>query len=169
MTTWYRMQHTGFRWIPMHNWAAERDFYADGSRGQRVYVHRPSKTIIVQLADDSNQEFPFRRVTHYLAGESYVYPVGIAGMTLRAGRISPDSARATLTRLLEAEQRSPAAYTVNEVGIIAVAETLRGEGKREAADAVFGAAAPRYSRSCRFSAALRAAGLGAEEKEGCTR
>jgi len=60
----------------MHNWAAERDFFADGSRGQRIYVHPPTRTIIVQLAEDSNQDFPFRRIAHYLANEPIAIRAG---------------------------------------------------------------------------------------------
>jgi CubicO group peptidase (beta-lactamase class C family) len=160
VATWYRMQHTGYWWIPMHDWAAERDFFADGSRGQRIYVHRPTHTIIVQLAEDSNQDFPFRRIVHFFDGTPYTYPTGIANATLRAGRISADSARSTLTRLLDAEARTPAAYTVNEAGLLGVSETLRTEGHPDAADAVLRAAADRYAHSCRFRSALAARGLG---------
>ncbi|HZF68924.1 MAG TPA: serine hydrolase [Gemmatirosa sp.] len=73
--TWWRMQHRTYWWIPMRDWARERDFFADGAKGQRLYVHRPSGTIIVQLADSDEQDFPFRRITHYLLGEPYAYPV----------------------------------------------------------------------------------------------
>ncbi len=74
--TWWRMQHRTLWWLPMQDWPDERDFFADGAKGQRLYVHPPSGTIIVQLADDDAQDFPFRRITHYLLGESYEYPVG---------------------------------------------------------------------------------------------
>jgi len=73
--TWWRMQHRTYWWIPMQDWARERDFFADGAKGQRIYVHRPSGTIIVQLADSDEQDFPFRRITHYLLGQSYRYPI----------------------------------------------------------------------------------------------
>jgi CubicO group peptidase (beta-lactamase class C family) len=72
--TWWRMQHRSYWWIPMRDWTRERDFFADGAKGQRLYVHRPSETIIVQLADSDEQDFPFRRITHYLLGEPYSYP-----------------------------------------------------------------------------------------------
>jgi CubicO group peptidase (beta-lactamase class C family) len=74
--TWWRMQHRAYWWIPMQDWERERDFFADGARGQRLYVHPPSRTIIVQLADDDRQDFPFRRITHYLLGTPYAYPHG---------------------------------------------------------------------------------------------
>ena len=73
--TWWRMQHRTLWWIPMEGWAAEQDFFADGAKGQRLYVHRPSRTIIVQLADSDAQDFPFRRITHYLLDQPYEYPI----------------------------------------------------------------------------------------------
>ena len=137
VVTWFRMQHQQYWWLPMQNWAAERDFYADGSRGQRIYVHPPTRTIIVQLADDSNQEFPFRRVAHYLAGEPYRYPVPIAGAVLRAGRqFGADSVRAVFGRLTTAMRADPAGYTLNRAGLASVAATLRAEKRFEAARAV---------------------------------
>ena len=65
----------------MQEWSHERDFFADGAKGQRLYVHRASGTIIVELADSDAQDFPFRRITHYLLGEPYQYPVQIAADT----------------------------------------------------------------------------------------
>jgi hypothetical protein len=50
------MQHRNLWWIPQQNWAAERDYFADGSRGQRIYVNPRLHTIIVQLADESARE-----------------------------------------------------------------------------------------------------------------
>lgn len=76
VATWWRMRHRTLWWIPMQDWARERDFFADGAKGQRLYVHRPSGTIIVELADSDMQDFPFRRITHYLLGEDYRYPTG---------------------------------------------------------------------------------------------
>ncbi len=73
--TWWRMQHRTLWWIPMLNWTVERDFFADGAKGQRLYVHPPSGTIIVQLADSDAQDFPFRRITYYFLDELYEYPV----------------------------------------------------------------------------------------------
>ncbi|TMQ73733.1 MAG: serine hydrolase, partial [Candidatus Eisenbacteria bacterium] len=39
VSTWWRMQHQHYWWIPMQNWDAEGDCFADGSRGQRIYLH----------------------------------------------------------------------------------------------------------------------------------
>jgi CubicO group peptidase (beta-lactamase class C family) len=72
--TWWRMQHRNQWWIPMRDWAEHRDFYADGAKGQRIYVHAASNTIIVQLADDDRHDFPFRRITQYLLGSRWLYP-----------------------------------------------------------------------------------------------
>jgi CubicO group peptidase (beta-lactamase class C family) len=73
--TWWRMQHRKLWWIPMQDWDEQRDFFADGAKGQRLYVHPPSNTVIVQIANSDAQDFPFRRITHYLLGEPYEYPV----------------------------------------------------------------------------------------------
>ena len=134
----------------MHNWAAERDFFADGSRGQRIYVHRPTRTIIVQLAEDSNQDFPFRRIAHYLANEPYRYPRGIPGQVLEAARAyGADSARAVFLRLTEEARIAPERYVMNEAALFNVIETLRDEGKTDAANAVLVLAEKTYSRSRR--------------------
>ncbi|HEY8176344.1 MAG TPA: hypothetical protein VIF32_11660 [Gemmatimonadaceae bacterium] len=66
--TWWKMQPQNLWWIPMHNWEAERVFYADGSRGQRIYVNPRLNTVIVQLADESAQDFPFRKIAHLPGG-----------------------------------------------------------------------------------------------------
>src|SRR6266550_1632562 len=148
VVTWYRMQHNLYWWIPMHNWAAERDFFADGSRGQRIYVHRPTRTIIVQLAEDSNQDFPFRRIAHYLANEPYRYPRGIPGQVLEAARAyGADSARAVFLRLTEEARIAPERYVMNEAALLNVIRTLRDEGKTDAANAVLVLAEKTYSRS----------------------
>src|SRR5262245_107927 len=74
VVTWWQMQHQPYLWIPLQNWDAEHDFFADGSRGQRIYVHPGSRLVIVQLANDSAQEFPFRKLVHAWAGEPFRYP-----------------------------------------------------------------------------------------------
>ena len=75
--TWWRMQHHFLWWIPMLDWQKERDFYADGHAGQRLYVNPPARTIIVQIAADSRQEFPFRRITRFIDGKTY--PLAVDG------------------------------------------------------------------------------------------
>jgi len=150
VVTWYRMQHNLYWWIPMHNWAVERDFFADGSRGQRIYVLPPTRTIIVQLAEDSNQDFPFRRIAHYLANEPYRYPRGIPGLVLEAARAyGADSARAVFLRLTAEMRTSPERYVMNELGLLSVIETLRQEKRTDAANALQVLADKAYSRSRR--------------------
>jgi len=131
VVTWYGMQHNHLWWLPMHNWAAERDFYADGSRGQRVYVHPPTKTIIVQLSEDSEQDFPFRKVAHYLAGETYRYPRGILGLTVQALNTSgADSARVVFRRLVAEQHEHPERYFINSANVRAVVADLIKQGRR---------------------------------------
>jgi CubicO group peptidase (beta-lactamase class C family) len=128
--TWYQMQHNRLWWLPMHNWDNERDFFADGSRGQRIYVHPPTKTIVVQLSEDSEQDFPFRKVAHYLAGETYRYPRGIVGLTIQAMNTGgADSARAAFRRLSAEEREHPERYFINREGILGYAAQLKNEGK----------------------------------------
>lgn len=145
--TWYRMQHNHLWWLPMHNWTAERDFYADGSRGQRVYVHPPTKTIIVQLADDSNQDFPFRKVAHYLVGENYRYPRGIIGLVRQAMTTQGIDSAGKLFRQLSAEEREhPERYFINRATLHAVGEDFAMQGKAAEAAAIFNMEKERYSR-----------------------
>lgn len=145
VVTWYRMQHNHLWWLPMHNWSNERDFYADGSRGQRIYVHPPTKTIIVQLADDSNQDFPFRKVAHYLAGETYRYPRGIVALTRQAMiNFGIDSAKTLFRNLTAEEQQHSERYFINRVGLHAVGEDFARKGKQAEANAIFELERERY-------------------------
>lgn len=74
-------------------------------------MHPPTKTIIIQLADDSEQYFPFRKVAHYLAGETYRYPRGILGLTIRARQSGgADSAKAVFRRTTAEEKEHPERY-----------------------------------------------------------
>jgi CubicO group peptidase (beta-lactamase class C family) len=167
VTTWFRMQHQQYWWIPMHNWEAERDFFADGSKGQRLYVHRPSRTIIVQLADDSDQEFPFRKVVHYLAGEPFRYPTPIPALLLRAGRTAtPDSIRALYRQLSARERANPAELVINEGGMIAVGIQLTADAAtRPTGLAVLELSVERSPRSYRSRDALGDALLAAGDRQ----
>ena len=133
VTTWWLMQHQRLWWIPMQNWSADQDFFADGSRGQRIYVNRRLHTIIVQLADASAQDFPFRKITHYLAGEPYTYPRVIANQLYAAisGGASADSVRALYRTLLDLRLAAPGAYSNSRVMMDALAQRLASEGKTE--------------------------------------
>ena len=128
VVTWWQMQHQHYWWIPMHNWDAERDFFADGSRGQRIYVHPRSRLIIVQLANESAQEFPFRKIVHYLMGETFRYPTSIPGRLASAARngASADSVRRLYHQLVERERLQPADFVISEAGLLSVGRTLLG-------------------------------------------
>ena len=149
VATWYRMQHNHLWWLPMHNWANERDFYADGSRGQRVYVHRPTKTIIIQLADESEQDFPFRKVAHYLAGGTYRYPRGILALTVQAMQAGgADSAKAVFRRASADEKEHPERYFLSRETLLAYAAQQRSAGKLAEAEVLYELARERYSAYC---------------------
>ena len=138
VATWWLMQHRNLWWIPMQNWAAERDFFADGSRGQRIYVNRRLNTIIVQLADESAQDFPFRKIAHYLAGERYTYPRVVANQLYAAvaGGASADSVRALYGNLMTRAVNEPAAVSVSRASLIALAARLDQERKPDFASLV---------------------------------
>ena len=134
VVTWWQMQHQHYWWIPMHNWEAERDFFADGSRGQRIYVHPPSRVVIVQLANDSNQEFPFRKIVHYLMGEPFRYPSSIpARLQSAAARgAGPDTLKRLYRTLAERARSEPAAWVISEAGMLAVGRQLLAETAKSA-------------------------------------
>ena len=149
VTTWYRMQHNQLWWLPMHNWANERDFYADGSRGQRIYVHRPTRTIVIQLSEDSEQDFPFRKVAHYLAGETYGYPRGILALTVQAMQAGgADSAKAVFRKASADETEHPERYFLSRDVLLAYAAQQRSAGRAAEAEALYELARERYSRYC---------------------
>src|SRR5215208_1978048 len=129
--TWWLMQHQRLWWIPMQNWSADQDFFADGSRGQRIYVNRRLHTIIVQLADESAQDFPFRKIAHYLAGEPYTYPRVIANQLYAAigGGAGPDSVRALYRTLIARSIADPSAYSNTGAMMDALSRRLESEGK----------------------------------------
>jgi hypothetical protein len=140
------MQHNHLWWLPMHNWANERDFFADGSRGQRIYVHPPTKTIIIQLSEDSEQDFPFRKVAHSVAGETYRYPRGIVGLTRQALMTAGvDSARRLFRNLSVEERAHPERYFINRAGLHALAEDYAKKGETAAANALFEMEKERYN------------------------
>jgi hypothetical protein len=159
VATWWKMQHQHYWWIPMQNWDAERDFYADGSKGQRIYVHPRTHTVIVQLADDSRQDFPFRRIAHYLAGEPYEYPRGIPGLLYSAAQhgASADSVRRLYGSLSADAERHPERYYILEVGMISVGQALAAKPEtRDAGVAVLKLSVERSPDSPRSRAALEA-------------
>jgi CubicO group peptidase (beta-lactamase class C family) len=160
VTTWWQMQHQHYWWIPMQNWDAERDFFADGSRGQRIYVHPRSRLVIVQLANDSAQEFPFRKIAHYLMGEPFRYPLGIPGRLAGAAKAGAgaDSVRSIYHRLTERAALHPADYVISDAGMIAAGQNLLAQPATSAAGlTVLELAVERAPRSYRAHEALAAA------------
>ncbi|MBI1797602.1 MAG: serine hydrolase [Candidatus Eisenbacteria bacterium] len=156
VATWWQMQHRQCWWIPMQNWDAERDFFADGSRGQRIYVHPRSRIVIVQLANQSAQEFPFRKIVHALMGETFRYPVSIPGRLAAAGALAgPDSLRSLYRALAERARAAPAEYVISEAGMLAVGRQLAAQpGRAPAAIAVLELEVARAPGSYRAHEAL---------------
>ena len=126
VATWWLMQHQQYWWIPMQNWEAERDFFADGSRGQRIYVHPRSRIVIVQLANDSAQDFPFRKIVHHLMGEPFRYPMSIPRRLLTAATngAEPDAVKQLFATLTAQAEREPASFVITESGMIAAGQQL---------------------------------------------
>jgi len=160
VVTWWQMQHQHYWWIPMQNWNAELDFFADGSRGQRIYVHPPSRLVIVQLANDSEQEFPFRKLVHAWMNDPFRYPVSIPNRLLSAGRsgAGPEELKHLYRRLTAQSREHPADFVINENGLLGVGQKLMEEEERTAAGlAVFELAVERSPGSYRAHEALAVA------------
>jgi CubicO group peptidase (beta-lactamase class C family) len=134
VVTWWQMQHQHYWWIPMHDWNEEGDFFADGSRGQRIYVNPRAHLVIVQLANTSAQDFPFRKIAHYLMGEPFHYPASIPARLLAAARggADADSLRLLYGHLVERERAHPQDFVVTEAGMISVGRTLLDEPRHRA-------------------------------------
>ena len=60
---WQKATHQNYWWIATEG--REGDYSAEGLRGQRLYVHPPSKTIIVQFAEKGAGGYPYRRIASY--------------------------------------------------------------------------------------------------------
>jgi CubicO group peptidase (beta-lactamase class C family)/AcrR family transcriptional regulator len=134
VVTWWQMQHQHYWWIPMQNWDAERDFFADGSRGQRIYVHPASRLVIVQLANDSRQDFPFRAIAHAWMRQPFRYPVSIPNRLLVASRagVSADSVKRLYQKLATQAGERPADFVISQAGMLSVGRTLMAEKGHEA-------------------------------------
>jgi CubicO group peptidase (beta-lactamase class C family) len=159
VVTWWQMQHQHYWWIPLQNWDGERDFFADGSRGQRIYVHPPSRLVIVQLANDSDQEFPFRKLVHAWMRQPFRYPVSIPSRLLATARAgaSADSVRRLHRRLTAEAESRPADFVLSEAGLISVGTMLAGEPAHRAVGlAVLELAVERSPGSYRAREALAA-------------
>ena len=60
---WQKSTHQNYWWIPTEG--KEGDYSAEGLHGQRLYVHPPSKTIIVQFAEKGAGGYPYRKIANY--------------------------------------------------------------------------------------------------------
>ncbi|MDW3649370.1 MAG: serine hydrolase [Bacteroidia bacterium] len=65
---WQKASHQNYWWIP--GVGSEGDYSAEGLRGQRLYVHPPSKTIIVQFAEKGAGGYPYRKIAKYFQAVS---------------------------------------------------------------------------------------------------
>ncbi|RDC57037.1 class C beta-lactamase-related serine hydrolase [Pedobacter chinensis] len=69
---WQKSAHHNLWWIPQ---AEEKgDYAAEGMLGQRLYIDPKTRTIIVQFADHGAGDYPYRKISRYLAGLPFNYP-----------------------------------------------------------------------------------------------
>lgn len=69
---WQKSAHHYMWWIPQ---AGENgDYAAEGMLGQRLYVDPKTNTIIVQFAAHGAGDYPYRKISRYLAGLPFKYP-----------------------------------------------------------------------------------------------
>ena len=69
---WQKSAHHYLWWIPQVGECG--DFAAEGMRGQRLYVDPKTNTIIVQFAAQGAGDYPYRKISRYLAGLPFSYP-----------------------------------------------------------------------------------------------
>jgi CubicO group peptidase (beta-lactamase class C family) len=132
VVTWWGMQHTLYWWHPML--PPQGDFYADGSLGQRIYVQPRTRTIIVQLANSNEQDFPFRRIAAAVNGETWRYPRSVAGLVLQAyAAAGIDSARTAFRASTAAMAAHPEAYALWPQSLRAAAQQVAQQGHPAAA------------------------------------
>jgi CubicO group peptidase (beta-lactamase class C family) len=128
VVTWWGMQHTLYWWHPMVAPQAG-EFYADGSLGQRIWVQPSTRTIIVQLANSNEQDFPFRRIAAAVNGTRWSYPRSVPGLVLRAHAAGGiDSARAVFRASTAAMDERPGSYALWPQSLHAAAEELATQG-----------------------------------------
>jgi CubicO group peptidase (beta-lactamase class C family) len=149
ISTWWQMQHTLYWWHPIQPPAGE--FFADGSHGQRIYVDPASQTIVVQLANDSRQDFPFRKVVAYLNGKSWEYPRLIPALLYQAAtNFGADSIRPRFRRFMDDRAQHPERYSITENGMNTVGALLLKESKSvPAAIELYKIITEQYPRSAR--------------------
>ncbi|WP_293787580.1 serine hydrolase [uncultured Pedobacter sp.] len=69
---WQKSAHHYLWWIPQEG--EHGDYAAEGMLGQRLYVDPKTNTIIVQFADHGAGNYPYRKISRYLAGLPFSYP-----------------------------------------------------------------------------------------------
>ena len=69
---WQKSAHHYLWWIPQEG--DNGDYAAEGMLGQRLYVDPKTNTIIVQFADHGAGNYPYRKISRYLAGLPFSYP-----------------------------------------------------------------------------------------------
>jgi CubicO group peptidase (beta-lactamase class C family) len=135
ISTWWQMQHSMYWWHPLQSPA--REYYADGSHGQRIYVDPASRMIVVQLANESRQDFPFRKVVAYLNGTTFEYPRMIPGLVRQAAlTYGADSVRPVFERLNAERRLTPDRYMLTERGMLTVGTMLLDSARTRAAGVV---------------------------------
>ena len=147
ISNWWQMQHTMYWWHPLQ--APARELYADGSHGQRIYVDPATRTVIVQLANDSRQDFPFRKVVAYLNGTPFEYPRSIPALVRQAAAsFGVDSVRPVFERLIAARRLTPERFVITERGMLTVGTLLTDSARTRAAGiTALELAAEHYPRS----------------------
>jgi len=69
---WQKSAHHYLWWIPQEG--EKGDYAAEGMLGQRLYIDPKTNTIIVQLANHGAGDYPYRKISRYLAGKPFTYP-----------------------------------------------------------------------------------------------
>lgn len=69
---WQKSAHHYLWWIPQEG--ENGDYAAEGMLGQRLYVDPKTNTIIVQFAAHGAGNYPYRKISRYLAGFPFSYP-----------------------------------------------------------------------------------------------
>ncbi|RYG11801.1 MAG: class C beta-lactamase-related serine hydrolase, partial [Chitinophagaceae bacterium] len=69
---WQKSAHHYLWWIPQQG--ENGDYAAEGMLGQRLYIDPKTNTIIVQFAEHGAGDYPYRKISRYLAGLPFSYP-----------------------------------------------------------------------------------------------
>ncbi|PWS28124.1 hypothetical protein DHW03_11265 [Pedobacter yonginense] len=69
---WQKSAHHYLWWIPQEG--EKGDYAAEGMLGQRLYMDSKTNTIIVQFAEHGAGNYPYRKISRYMAGLPFQYP-----------------------------------------------------------------------------------------------